>query len=91
MKKNLLLTGALFAIGMAAFAQEATVSEPLVKMNKAAMTSSKAYTEVTDLKPFTLGKSNVISRAVADGTYYTRPAGTFFRAWNEEVFALKGF
>lgn len=84
MKKNLLLTGALFAIGMAAFAQEATVSEPLVKMNKAAMTSSKAYTEVTDLKPFTLGKSNVISRAVADGTYYTRPAGTFFRAWNEE-------
>lgn len=84
MKKNLLLASALLTVSMATFAQEKAVNEPLFKRNMGAMTNTEAYTAVTDLKPFTVGKSSVISRSSEDGTYYTRPEGTMFRAWSVE-------
>jgi len=83
MKKNLLLTGALLTIGMASFAQATIVSEPKVLKNKAAMTTVSAMKAVTDVKPYKMRKSEVVSRAAADGTYYTRPAGTMFTSFDE--------
>lgn len=84
MKKILLLAGALLPIGMTAFAQEKTVQEPLIKEKVAVTANTKTYTAVTELKPYIIGQSSVVSRTSEDGTYYTRPDGTMFTAFNEE-------